>query len=88
MGLEALVAAARADLAELLGVAESEIDVVLAESIVWPDASLGCPQPGMEYAQVQVEGWRTVLTHGGTSYAYHGGGSRLDPSLCRTPSFP
>lgn len=88
VGFEALVASARADLANTLGVAESEIGVAVAESILWPDAGLGCPEPEMAYAQVQVEGFRIVLTNGGNSYPYHGGGSRPDPFLCRRPTFP
>lgn len=87
-GFEALVAAARTDLASVIGVAESEIGVAIAEAIVWPDAGLGCPQPDMVYAQVQVEGFRVVLTNGGSSYSYHGGGSRPEPFLCRRPVFP
>lgn len=86
--LESLVALARADLARVVGVAEAEIGVAVAETIVWPDGGLGCPEPGMAYTQVQVEGYRIVLTHGGASYAYHGGGNRPDPFLCRNPSFP
>lgn len=87
-GFEAIAAAARADLAGVLGVAEAEIAVAVAEPIVWPDAGLGCPEPEMAYAQVQVEGFRVVLTNGGNSYAYHGGGSRPEPFLCRRPTYP
>jgi len=87
-GFESLVAAARTDLAGRLGVDASQIGVAAAESIVWPDAGLGCPQPGMAYAQVQVDGFRLVLTHGGASYVYHGGGDRPQPFLCEKPSFP
>ena len=87
-GFESLVAAARTDLAGRLGVDASQIGIAGAESIVWPDAGLGCPQPGMAYAQVQVDGFRLVLTHGGASYAYHGGGDRPQPFLCDKPSFP
>ena len=87
-GLEALVAAARADLAATLAVGEADIGVAIAETIVWPDGSIGCPEPEMAYTQVQVEGFRIVLTNGGSSYTYHGGGSRPDPFLCRNPNFP
>ena len=30
------------------------------EEKTWPDASLGCPKPGMVYAQVLTEGWLVV----------------------------
>jgi len=87
-GLEPFVAGARRDLAAILGVEETTITVAVVEAIVWPDAALGCPQPGIEYSQVQVEGWRAVLVHGSASYAYHGGGTRLEGFLCRRPNFP
>lgn len=87
-GLEPLVAKATADLAQRLGVDECRIIVVLAEPIVWPNAARGCPQPGIEYADVQVEGWRTVLEYGGRAYSYHGSGVDTDPFLCEQPDFP
>lgn len=87
-GFESWVAAARSDLASRLGVDAAQIGIAVAESIVWPDAGLGCPQPGMAYAQVQVEGFRIVLEHDGASHAYHGGGNRPQPFLCEKPSFP
>ncbi len=86
--LEPLVAQARADLAATLGSPETDITVAVAEYIVWPDSSLGCPQIGIEYTQRQVEGWRVVFTHGGATYSYHGGGTQPEAFLCRYPSFP
>lgn len=81
-GLEPLIEQAKADLAQRLGVAESEIDVASAELVTWPDASLGCPQPGMQYAQVLTDGSLIVLKHAGQTYPYHTGGSRYVPFLC------
>jgi len=86
--LEPFVEAARQDLAATLGVDPSEIGVAIAEFVVWPDGSLGCPQAGMEYIQVQVDGSRAVLTHAGAAYSYHGGGSRPGPFLCTNPVVP
>lgn len=83
-----MVEAARADLASRLGVDPAEIGVVLVESVVWPDGSLGCPQPGMEYIQVPMDGARIVLTHAGMTFSYHTGGARTDPFLCATPATP
>jgi len=80
-GLETLVAMAREDLARRLGVPIEQIEVLEARSVVWPDASLGCPQPGMSYAQVLVEGALVRLRAGGQVYAYHSGGRRA-PFLC------
>ena len=37
----------------------------------WSDASLGCPQPGMAYAQVITPGFRIALEAQGQLYQYH-----------------
>ena len=50
-----------ADAAERAGVDVDQLAVVLAEAVVWSDRSLGCPQPGMEYPQVPVDGYRVVV---------------------------
>ena len=84
-GLGPLVTAARADLAERTG--STEATVVTAEFVVWPDRSLGCPQPGLVYTQVLSEGYRIVLDVGGVRYHYHGGGG-TGPFLCESPAKP
>jgi hypothetical protein len=73
---------AKADLAGRLGVSASAITVISAELVSWSDASLGCPKPGMEYAQVLTDGSLIVLSHGGMEYRYHTGGSVYVPFLC------
>ena len=82
-----LVEQARQDLAQRLDIAPAEIEVVSMESVVWPDSSLGCPQPGMAYTQVLRDGYRIQLRAGGKIYFYHGGGSR-GPFLCENPAKP
>ena len=62
---------ALADLAARLSVAPDAITVKAVERIEWPDASLGCPQPGIMYAQVITPGYRIVLEVDGKSYEYH-----------------
>lgn len=79
-----LVAIAIADLADRLGIDESAITLVSFESVVWPDGSLGCPQPGMAYIQVLVDGSLIVLSVEGREFRYHSGGSG-DPFLCLNP---
>ena len=81
-GMEALVEQAREDLAQRLSVPVEQIAVLEAKAVVWPDASLGCPQPGMEYLQVLTEGLLIRLGIGPIQYEYHGGG-RQDPFLCQ-----
>jgi hypothetical protein len=80
--LQRLVDLATADLAERLGIAASTISVTSAEAVVWPDAGLGCPQPGMAYIQVPVDGALVVLSAGGGEYSYHSGGRVTEPFLC------
>ena len=75
-GLEGLIENAREDLAERLSVAETQISLVEARSVVWPDTSLGCPQPGMAYLQVPQDGALIILRASGQLYEYHNGGTR------------
>lgn len=76
---------ARQDLAGRLGISIDEIEVLSAESVGWPDSSLGCPQPGMAYLQVLTDGYRIILEAGGTQYAYHGATAE-PPFYCEQPS--
>jgi hypothetical protein len=69
------VGLAVADLAGQLDIAAEAITVRSVEAVEWPDASLGCPKPGMMYAQVITPGYRIVLEAGGQSYEYHAGRS-------------
>jgi hypothetical protein len=73
------------DLATRLNVEMGAITLVSAEPVVWPDGGLGCPQPGMEYIQVQQDGMRIVLAAGGREYHYHSGETR-GPFLCENPA--
>lgn len=79
--LQGLVQTAIDDLARRLGVPAGTIALVSARHVRWADRSLGCPQPGMVYPQVSVDGVRIELAVGGRDYAYHCGGSR-GPFLC------
>jgi hypothetical protein len=83
--LDGLVQAAIADLSGRLDVSAADIAVVSAAPVRWPDRSLGCPQPGMGYPQVSVDGARIELSTGGAVYAYHQGGAR-GPFLCEEPA--
>lgn len=70
-GAERAVQLARQDLAQKLGLALEAIRLASVEGVEWPDTSLGCPQPGMMYAQVITPGFRVVLQAGGKTYEYH-----------------
>ncbi len=74
--LKNLVQQAKDDLAQRLSVELDLIELLEAKSVVWPDASLGCPQPGMVYKQVPEDGALIILRVEGILYEYHTGGSR------------
>jgi hypothetical protein len=71
-----LVMQARQDLADRLGVSLEGIEVLSFEAVVWPDASMGCPKPGMAYIQVPQDGALIRLSAAGQEYDYHSGGNR------------
>lgn len=68
-----MIAAMRGDAATRAGVAVSAVEIKSAQGVTWPDASLGCPRPGMLYPQVLVPGWHVLIVAGGKTYAYHAG---------------
>ena len=71
----AIVETTKKVLAGRLSVRPESIELVgEVEAVTWPDASLGCPEPGMMYAQVLTPGYRFTLQSGGTLYRYHTGG--------------
>ena len=47
--------------------------------VAFTDASLGCPNPGMQYAQQEIAGWVMVLRHGNRDYTYHADATRAIP---------
>ncbi len=70
-GAERIVRLAVEDLARRLDVSLEEILVISVEAVEWSDTSLGCPQPGMMYAQVITPGFRVDLEAEGERYKYH-----------------
>jgi hypothetical protein len=68
---ERLLDAAKADLAQRLSIRVTDIQTVHVQAVQWPDASLGCPQPGMMYAQVVTPGYQIILAAKDREYAYH-----------------
>lgn len=65
-----LVKQAKADLAIRLGIDVNKIEIVSVDQVTWPDGGLGCPQPGMYYTQVMVEGYQIILRYQGRQYDY------------------
>lgn len=89
--LQSLIEKAKADLAQRLSIPVNEIVLLEATSVIWPDGSLGCPQPGVAYTQVPQDGLLLRIQARGQTYEYHSGGRR-DPFLCvrsvKEPSSP
>ncbi len=69
--LDSLVSKAQSDLAQRLSVQLDAISLGEATEVVWPDASLGCPQPGIGYAAMMTPGYRILLVSGNATYEYH-----------------
>lgn len=65
--LEAVVA----DLSAQSGVSAGSIELVSTDAITWPNTALGCPEEGVAYAEVMVEGSRITLVADGVTYFYH-----------------
>lgn len=70
------VQAAVADLARRLGVDAAEIEVLEVREVNWPDGSLGCPEPGVNYIQQILNGQLVVFGVAGQRYEYHSGPNR------------
>lgn len=70
-GAQAAVAAVMQAAAARLNVAPGQVQVERVEAREWSDASLGCPQPGMMYAQVLTDGFLVVVAGGGQRLEYH-----------------
>lgn len=64
---DALIAA----IADDLGLSESDVQVLITEPREWPDASLGCPEPGHAYADVITPGYLIVVQAGGEEFEFH-----------------
>ncbi len=63
------------------GVTATPTTVVSAEKVRFNDGSLGCPQPGVQYTQAQIDGMRVIVEAGGKRYDYRFGQGDV-PRLC------
>lgn len=85
--LAILMQRALAELKAKLNVNPDDIQQIRAAAVNWPDTSLGCPQPGMMYAQMVTPGYLILLGYGGKTYEYHADG--LDTLVtCDNPGQP
>lgn len=79
---EDAVKRARADAAQRLGVAESEITEEAVEQTDFPDMALGAPVGGEMSGMMISTGWRIRLSGGGRKLEY-----RADPNQLRLYNF-
>lgn len=63
----------RADAAQRTSVTPDKVKILAVEAVTWADGSLGCPEPGMMYAQALVRGYRITVDAAGTTLDYHAG---------------
>ncbi len=70
---------ARRDLAARLGIDADAVKTTSVRPQSWPDASLGCPEPGRSYAQVVTPGFLIELAAEGKTYRYHSDLKRVVP---------
>ena len=86
-GLQALIERAKADLAQSLSIPASQIKAVETKEVFWPDASLGCPQPGIAYAQIPIAGYLIMLAYSGKEFEYHAD-THGNTLYCENPTPP
>ena len=59
--------------AALARVSHEQLVIVRAQSVIWGDGSLGCPEPGMMYTQALVNGYWVVIKAGDQMYDFRVG---------------
>ncbi len=83
-----LVALAQRRLAQDLGLPAQRIRLVEVTAVIWPDTSLGCPQPGETYAQGTFDGYRIVLSASDQEYIFHTDFDRAIPCAAEDERLP
>lgn len=73
------------DAAARTGLDRSELAIVQDEAVVWPDGSLGCPEPGMMYTMALVDGYHIVVQAGEDELDYRTGSNNFF-KLCENPA--
>jgi hypothetical protein len=61
----------QADLSKRLNVSIDEITIKAVRPVVWPDSSLGCPEPDFAYSQIMTSGFKILLAANGQIYPYY-----------------
>ena len=74
---ESLVLLAKFDLTIKTGVDLEKISTESIDKTNFADASLGVPEPGMEYPALVTPGYIIILKADGETYEYHASGERV-----------
>ena len=74
--------AARKLLADELNADEADLELQSSDAMNWSDASLGCPEEGMAYAQVITPGFKLTFDRAGTSHAVHSNADGSHMVIC------
>jgi len=89
---QAILDAILKEAAALAKVSREQLVIVRAQSVIWSDGSLGCPEPGMMYTQALVNGYWVIVEAAGKNYDFRvgsGGSFRLcPPGQGQPPSQP
>lgn len=83
MPREQAVTLAKETVSQQARVPAEQLAVESATIVDWPDSSLGCPQPGMMYAQMITPGFKVILVAANIKYAVHIGSGRA--VICNGP---
>ncbi|NJN45127.1 MAG: hypothetical protein HC806_10705 [Anaerolineae bacterium] len=91
--LQKLIERAQEDLAQRLSVSVTQINLVEATEVIWPDSSLGCPNPATSQLQVLTPGYLIRLHASDRIFEYHTNKNNLviycdNPSLLPSESLP
>jgi hypothetical protein len=85
--MQVMISKAISHLSNRLGIPEDSIEVARAEAVVWSNASLGCPQPGMAYADILTPGYLILLEANNVDYEYHAS-KGTEIIYCENPTPP
>ena len=75
--IDSLVMLAKFDLALKTGADIEKMETESVEEFDFADASLGVPEPGVEYTQVITPGYIIMIIAEGETYEYHASGERV-----------
>ena len=75
--VDSLVLLAKFDIMLKTGADIEKISTESVEETNFSDASLGVPEPGVEYTAVVTPGYIIILKYDGDTYEYHASGERV-----------